>query len=50
MTRADVRLVDVNGDGFLDLMIVGGADDSGQYWYKTWLFDQEAGEYRWIND
>ena len=50
VTPADVRLVDVNADGFLDLTIVGGEDHRGEEWLKTWLFDPEANEYRWIND
>jgi len=50
VTFAGVRLADVNADGFLDLMIVGGVDHRGEPWFKTWLYDQEQGVYRWIND
>jgi hypothetical protein len=46
----DVRLVDVNGDGFLDIMVVGGKDHRGEDWFKTWLFEAKAKEFKWIND
>jgi hypothetical protein len=50
VTEKDVRLIDVNGDGFLDIMLVGGKDHRGEDWFKTWLFDAKAKKYRWIND
>ena len=50
VAEKDVRLIDVNGDGFLDIMLVGGKDHRGEDWFKTWLFDAKAKKYRWIND
>ena len=49
LTRKDVRLADVNGDGFLDVMVVGGKDHRGEDWFKTWLYDREGKKYKWIN-
>jgi len=50
VTKNDIRLADVTGDGFLDIMIVGGKDHRGQDWLKTWLYDVKAKKYKWIND
>ena len=50
ITREDIRLVDVNGDGFLDIMVVGGKDHRGEAWFKTWVFDAKDKKYRWINE
>ena len=50
VTEKDVWLVDVNGDGFLDIMLVGGKDHRGEDWFKTWLFDAKTKRYGWIND
>lgn len=46
--RADIRLVDLNADGFLDLMVAGGKDHRGQAWFKTWLYRPRAKAFRWI--
>jgi hypothetical protein len=50
LTPKDVRLADVNGDGFLDLMVVGGKDHRGEDWFKTWLYDPKSKKYKWINE
>jgi hypothetical protein len=50
LTRKDVRLADVNGDGFLDIMVVGGKDHRREDWFKTCLFDPEDKKYKWINE
>ena len=50
VTEKDLRLVDVNGDGFLDIMLVGGKDHRGEDWFKTWLYDAKGKKYRWINE
>lgn len=50
LTAKDVRLVDVSADGFVDLMVVGGQDQRGDDWYKTWLFDVKSKQFKWIND
>ncbi|QDU11910.1 hypothetical protein [Gimesia aquarii] len=50
ITRSDIRLADLNSDGFLDIMIVGGVDHRGQDWYKTLIYDEGQRRYRWIND
>jgi hypothetical protein len=50
ITRSDVRLADLNGDGLLDIMIVGGPDHRGRDWYKTLLYDRDKGGYDWITD
>ncbi len=50
LTKKDIRLVDVTGDGFLDIMIVGGKDHRGEDWFKTWLYDAKTKKYKWIND
>ena len=47
--REDLRLADVTADGFLDILIVGGKDERGQDWFKTWLYDPARKEFRWIN-
>src|SRR5260221_12551476 len=46
----DVRIIDVNGDGFLDIMLIGAKDYRGEDWFKTWVFDAKAKKYSWIND
>jgi hypothetical protein len=50
LTRKDVRLADVNGDGFLDVMVVGGKDHRGEDWFKTWLYNPKDKKYKWINE
>jgi hypothetical protein len=50
ITRADVRLADLNGGSFLDIMTVGGTDDRGEDWYKTLIYDEDKEEYRWLTD
>jgi hypothetical protein len=50
VTETDVRLIDLNGDGFLDILLVGGKDHRGEDWFKTWVFDAKAKKYRWIDD
>jgi hypothetical protein len=50
LTRKDVRLADVNADGFLDVMVVGGKDHRGEDWFKTWLYDPKGKKYKWINE
>ena len=47
--EADIKLVDVNSDGFLDLMIAAGKDHRDKPWFKTFLFSPKTNEYRWIN-
>lgn len=48
VTREDIRLVDVNGDGFLDIMVVGGKDHRGEAWFKTMVYDSKGKKYGWI--
>jgi hypothetical protein len=50
LTRKDVRLADINSDGFLDVMLVGGKDHRGEEWFKTWLYDPKGKKYKWINE
>jgi hypothetical protein len=50
LTAHDVRLADVNGDGFLDVAVVGGQDHRGAEWVKTWLYDPKGQKYKWVND
>ena len=50
ITKSEIRLADLNSDGFLDIMIVGGVDHRGQDWYKTLIYDQGKRKYRWITD
>ncbi len=50
VTKRDVRLCDITGEGFLDILVVGGKDHRGEDWFKTWLYDAKAKKYRWIND
>jgi len=50
LTPKDVRLADVNGDGFFDIMVVGGKDHRGEDWFKTWLYDPKGKKYKWINE
>ena len=48
ITKSDVRIADINGDGFLDITIVGGADHRGRDWYKTLIYSKDKSRYRWI--
>jgi hypothetical protein len=48
ITKSDVRFADLNSDGFLDIMIVGGTDHRGRDWYKTLIYDEDKSRYRWI--
>lgn len=50
ITKSDVRLADLNSDGFLDIMIAGGTDHRGQEWFKTLLYEKDKNRYRWITD
>jgi hypothetical protein len=50
LTSKDVRLADVNADGFLDIMVVGGKDHRGEDWFKTWLYDPRGKKYKWISE
>lgn len=50
LTPKDVRLADVNADGFLDVMVVGGKDHRDKDWFKTWLYDRKGEKYKWINE
>ncbi len=50
ITKSDIRLADLNADGFLDIMITGGIDHRGQEWFKTLLYDSDTSGYRWITD
>ncbi len=50
VTKKDIRLVDLNADGFLDIMVAGGKDHRGADWFKTWIYDAKAKKFRWIND
>ncbi len=50
LTKGDVKLTDLNGDGFLDIMIKGGVDHRGQDWFKTFIFDKSKNKYRWITE
>jgi hypothetical protein len=50
ITKNDVRLVDLNADGFLDIMIAGGTDHLKNAWFKTLIYNDDKGEYRWITD
>jgi hypothetical protein len=49
LTARDVRLTDVNGDGHLDLLVVGGKDHRGEDWFKTWLYDASGKKYTWVD-
>ena len=46
----ELKLMDINADGCLDIMIAGGKDHRGENWYKTWIYDTKQEKYRWIND
>jgi hypothetical protein len=48
ITRHDIRLADLNGDGYLDIMIVGGTDHRGKEWYKTLIYHDANQEYCWL--
>ena len=50
ITKHDVRLADLNGDGFLDIMIAAGPDHLGQDWYKTLIYDKAKSKHRWLTD
>ncbi len=45
-----VRLADLNADGFLDIMVVGGKDHRGEDWFRTLLYDSKGKKYKWINE
>jgi hypothetical protein len=44
-----VRFVDLNGDGYLDIMIPGGNDYAKRTWYKTLIYKPDLKEYRWLD-
>ena len=46
----DVRLTDINADGLLDLMVIGGKDHRGADWFKTWRFDARRAMFVWLGD
>ena len=46
--KNDVQVVDLNADGFKDIMLVGGEDHAGTKWYKTWIYDSQQQKYLWI--
>ncbi len=50
VTKGDVRLADLNGDGFLDIMLVGGSDHRGRDWFKTLIYDRQKNHYRWLGE
>jgi hypothetical protein len=43
------RFVDLNGDGYLDIMIPGGYDYAKRTWYKTLIYKPDLKEYRWLD-
>jgi hypothetical protein len=50
ITKGDVRFADLNGDGFLDILIASGPDHRGQDWYKTLIYEKQTKRYRWLTD
>ncbi len=44
----DLRFVDLNADGYKDMMILGGTDKAGNKWYKTWIYNPKMKQYVWI--
>ena len=50
ITKGDVRFADLNGDGFLDIIIAAGPDHRGQDWYKTLIYDKQKNRYHWLTD
>lgn len=48
ITKHDVQFADLNGDSFLDIMIVGGTDNRGKNWYRTLIYNEEKQAYRWL--
>lgn len=42
-----VQLVDMNFDGYLDLRLLYNADQTGNNWYATYLFDPATGKFRY---
>lgn len=46
ITKHDIRLASLDGDGYLDIMIVGGRDNRGKESYKTLIYNKEQHAYR----
>ena len=47
--QKSVRFVDLNGDGYLDVMVPGGNDYAKRIWYKTLIYNSKVKEYRWLD-
>lgn len=41
-----LQIADVNGDGYLDIKVLGGRRD-GKAWYKVWLYEPAKGQFVW---
>jgi len=48
VTAKGLRFADLNADGYLDLMLVGGKDFRGEPWYKTWRYHPCANRFLWL--
>jgi hypothetical protein len=40
------QISDVDGDGYLDIRVLGGRQD-GKAWYKVWRYDSDKGQFVW---
>ena len=43
--RDSFQILDLNGDGFSDIRLLAGFDNSGRYdkpWYKGWVYQPES--------
>jgi len=48
LKKTDLQLVDLNGDGFLDIMIESGMDHRDKPCFKTFIYSQDTKQYQWI--